>query len=305
MNKQIFAENAIQKLKAHSDKKLGLVMCVVVLLFMTCRTSAIELTFFPGASLLDSKTIEGGYNLALGPMRNINSQWQPETEQLLEGSGTRDIYELPRNRSIKEALASYQQQLQLAGAAPLFICSGHNCGSSASWANQHFNDRRLYGLDQFQHLIAYRLKENGAEHVIVVYVVTRGNQRSYLLVDNFISLQDVARLPNVDTLRTLLEDDQRLLVPLQFTSGKWALNDEYAALLNRLLKLDPTLKLVLVVSDHRAQSLDKNIEQSKIIGGELQKSLSASSGDRVRVEGVGNLVPKRDSEVMVWLFKYH
>lgn len=283
----------------------GCLLAVVACYFPVAH--AAELTQYPGSTLLEQSEIDGSYALALGALRNVNGRWRPDSQMRVEGLGTRFIYELAREVALRDVLEHHQQQMQVLGGQPLFVCFAHKCGSSASWANEHFSQRQLYGLDQYQRYAAYQLPGAEKDIIVVLYMVTRGNKRSYLLVDYIELDQAIKSTPTVDTVKALLEEGQHIPVPLVQVESQWQLETEFAQLISRLLKLDPTLKLAMAVSDHRSKSFDRNLFQSQALGETLisQLDISERMQERVRVQGIGSTVPKRNIEITVWLFEYH
>ena len=267
---------------------------------------AIDLNAFPGARVIESLQQEQDYELALGPMKNINGNWQPDISLLVTGLLERSIYELPRSRSLEEILANYQKQLKSYKAKPLFVCSGHNCGSSGSWANLHFGQRSLYGLDQTQHYLVYQVEQQHHSQIVVIYLVTRGNKRSYLLVDQISVEGPVDHQLSSQTVETLLASGQRLSLMANTAGDNWVLDDNVIAIVARVMKLSPSIKLVVVASDYRSNNLDKNLEQSKNIAQQAVQQLiklGADSG-RLRAEGIGNLADTEEQGVGVWVFQY-
>ena len=277
---------------------------VAVLLSLAQAATALELVPPTDAQLLDSQELPSHYRLALDTLRNVNGRWQPAREQALTGAGTRTIFEFPRGANLAEISGYYQRQLQLLGAAPLFVCVDHRCGSSASWANEFFSERRLYGLDQYQRYAAYKLAGVAGDTIVVLYAVTRGNQRSFLLVDLYQSDKALQETLSIDSLRTLLNEGQKVEVPLERTGQQWQVQASFAELMTRLLKIEPTAKLALVVSDHRSNRLQQNLDSSREIGQQIAEQLAGANADRLRVEGIGNLNPQHSDDVAVWFFRY-
>ncbi|WP_317929341.1 DUF4892 domain-containing protein [Halioxenophilus sp. WMMB6] len=277
-----------------------------LLLTLSSYVYAFDITPIHGSSVTDTSDLSGDYSLALGPMKNINGNWQPETERLLEVVGQRTLYELPRNRNLQETLAYFQQELHASGAVPLFFCSGHNCGSSASWANEHFHERRVYGLDQYQHYLVYQVKASNRSQLVILYLVTRGNQRSYLLMDVVQTEQSVEQVPTRQTLVNLFDNNQSFVLPLQQQGQAWLLPDEYVQLLVLLTKYSPTTKLAMVAADYRSKQLDDNLAGSKMVAEGVVEQLLAAGVDsgRLRAEGIGNLAPRRGGEVSIWVMQY-
>lgn len=278
----------------------------VLTLISVKSVATVELSKYPESTVLTSSQLQGRYTVALAPLRNVNGQWRSDQQLQVESTGIREVLELPRNISIKEVLENYQQQLQLLGAKPLFVCSAHKCGSSASWANEFFSERRLYGLDQHQRYAVYQISGEESDRLIVLYMVTRGNQRSYLLVDQLQVEQKIDREPSVETMKALLQQGQHLQIPLDVTNERIEFTAPYGALIASLLKLDPSLRMVLAVSDHRSQSFDLNLKRSEEAGQGLVASLNQppDASERLSVKGIGSIAPKRGDDIIVWLFEY-
>ncbi len=135
--------------------KSSVFIAVAVCLLVASQLWAVELTAHSNGKLIDQQSLPANYRLALDTLRNINGQWRSTQEQALTGKRTREVFEFARGADLVDSAGHYQLQLQQLGAAPLFACVAHKCGSSASWANEFFADRRLYGLDQYQRYSAY------------------------------------------------------------------------------------------------------------------------------------------------------
>ncbi|GAB2196169.1 hypothetical protein MAH4_05270 [Sessilibacter sp. MAH4] len=267
--------------------------------------NALELTNFRGATLVADQTSDGDYSVPLGPMRNINGNWQPESERLVQGVMSRSLLELPRNHSLTEVMQQYFSQLQRQDATPLYVCQGHTCGSSASWANEFFNDRRLYGLDQYQELLVFQQLDSEGATLATVYGVTRGNQRSYVLVDvvsvDFNSA--INQEPDAKTVEVILKGQRYLSLPVQLQGGKWQMSDALTASITQTLKTSPSLKLALVVVDHRDEKLATNLAKSSDIAEQIKTQIISQQIDTARIEvhGLGSLVPAGESTVSAWL----
>lgn len=136
---------------------------------------------FAGATLVaESPLQQEYYRLALGPQKKIDNVWRAEKLQNLNVGVRRLTQEVPADFTLAEVLDIYGQMLGLADAQLLYACDGRDCGSSNSWANNHFKIKQLYGLDQSQSYRAYQQAEN---KWWVLYVVRRGNKRVYVQVE--------------------------------------------------------------------------------------------------------------------------
>ncbi len=289
----------------HGFKNWAAVLTFFCALCSTLSVNALELVPFPGSNLVDESNNNGDYVVALGPMRNINSRWRAENEQLIQGEVSRIVYELPRTHDLSEVMQSYYAQLQRFDATPLFICQGHTCGSSASWANEHFEERRLYGLDQFQDLAVFQVIQEQEVTLATIYGVTRGNQRSYLLIDlvKIDSSRVIDQTPTVKTVESIIKGKRYLPLPINLVEGEFILTEGFGAVLGQFLKSSPSTNIALVVSDHRNDRLSQNIDNSTGIAESLYQQLQSAgiAANRIEVHGVGNLIPGKKNAVAAWV----
>src|SRR5690554_2957958 len=124
------------------------------------------------------------YRLALGSYRKTEGAWQPARQQRLSGQLTRFTLELPANHSAQAGFEFYLAQLQTLKHRELFSCEARDCGTSNTWANNHFKIIQLYGLDQYQYYAALEVvTESAAPFYVSLYSVRRGNKRVYVQVD--------------------------------------------------------------------------------------------------------------------------
>jgi hypothetical protein len=128
------------------------------------------------------------YTLALGTYRKTRNRWHPEESLHLAGKLKSRTLELSENYDAAEVFEFYRRQLLPQKTSVLFFCESRDCGSSNAWANNHFNIRQLYGLDQFQFYGVYqwRLEPDSPIHYITLYTVRRGNGRVCAQIDVFL-----------------------------------------------------------------------------------------------------------------------
>ncbi|KPQ01431.1 DUF4892 domain-containing protein [Marinobacter sp. HL-58] len=155
---------------------------------------------FPDAELDTEVTIESpGHLVLFSPVREVNDEIRSSAMARLPVKGVGQLYELQRDANREEARNHYLRELQARGAQTLFECSGRNCGRSNVWANQIFDQSKLYGRDSNQdYLVAGSIDENGQPWLTLVYTVTRGNQREYVWVEHLVLPQgtDIPGLGN-------------------------------------------------------------------------------------------------------------
>ncbi|MEM8767340.1 MAG: DUF4892 domain-containing protein [Pseudomonadota bacterium] len=99
-------------------------------------------------------------------------------EHEVRASATREYatYEMPGGTQTRAVIEHYLKQI---GSEPLFTCRGRDCGRSNLWANEVFKQNILLGPDLNQFYFA---GEYG-DHLIALYVIQRGNKRSYAHVE--------------------------------------------------------------------------------------------------------------------------
>nr|WP_269783342.1 DUF4892 domain-containing protein [Marinibactrum halimedae] len=232
---------------------------------------------------------------------NVNGRWQTERSEKLTGVLTRTVYELNNVRDIGNVFSDCLTYLQDHNADPLYRCKGHNCGSSGTWANDHFGQRSLYGLEQYQHYAAVQLRSESATTFIALYGVTRGNRRSYLLVDEFTSTltSTSSLLPQAETLETYLKEQGHIRVPLSLDGTEANISNEFIKILARALKQAPTLNIVIVSSDYRSKKLEDNINASTELAKKTMTALEEQgvNTSRLKAHGIGNLQPRIHAEL--------
>lgn len=124
------------------------------------------------------------HRVMLSPIREVRNEIRSESVARVPVEGQGRLLQLNPDTSRQQARTWYQAQLEGLGADFLFDCSGRECGRSNAWANQIFHQSTLYGRDQDQdYLAAGVVDEQGQGWLVLVYTVTRGNQREYVWVE--------------------------------------------------------------------------------------------------------------------------
>lgn len=138
----------------------------------------------PQASVLyeDAHLPKSDYVLALGKYKKRNNRWRPNESLAVKGSLSRYTVELPKNYSVEDVFAFYTQQLP-STTKTLFRCLERACGESNNWANDHFQIKQLYGLDETQYYGVFEFTHMGVQHYATIYSVRRGNRRLYVQLD--------------------------------------------------------------------------------------------------------------------------
>lgn len=158
--------------------------CICVM--ASCLSAAqLELQTYDNARVIfESQAQTDEYLFALGSYKKVAGVWRLDRQQRLSGKLTRFTLELPEGHSAKNGFDFYLDQLKQVGFRELFYCRSRDCGTSNSWANNHFKILQLYGLDQFQYYGAYEVSaEDNNPFYVALYAVQRGNKRVYMQVD--------------------------------------------------------------------------------------------------------------------------
>jgi hypothetical protein len=277
-----------------------------LVLFLSITLSAkgadLKLQPYPNArEVFHATSQENSFLLALGSYKKIDSNWIVDRSQHLSGDLQRFTYELPADHNAETGFLFFKEQLDKYNLRELFYCRARDCGTSNSWANNHFKIIQLYGLDQHQFYGAYEITNADEKpFYVVLYSVMRGNKRAYVQLDilhaNKVNEFGVASSP--ETLSKLLNTNGYFVFP-DFVSkdsqGSLHLQVKQAhilALVN-LLSLQPKLQLALVGHDYSPKTLVQQQQESKKNAEQIKAALVNSGVDAKRIQtfGVGSLAP--------------
>ncbi|NIE76941.1 DUF4892 domain-containing protein [Pantoea sp. Ap-967] len=208
----------------------------------------------------------------LGPLRKISGRLRVEDKVESRGLVSSVTYELPVERTAREAFTSAREALQQDGGYPLFWCQGRDCGEASLWANDVFANARLNGGDEQQAFILLRRSAEQADTLVALYSVTRGNRRAYLHVEEFVAasaLGDI--LPTAATVLREMRDTGKLDYPdLAEPQANWV------ALLARSLNLDSTLRASL--SGAQAEAWREQLLKAGVRDGRLEVGSAPTDG---------------------------
>lgn len=201
INTSMFNVERFNHNRLNMVSKLRFPNCIqlIGIMFFTCVSSASSnaaqslLELYPNArTLLESKVTAEDYRLAIGPYKKVAGAWRLDKQLPLNGEIKRTTLELPERHTAKNGFEFYADQLKKQNATELFYCKARDCGTSNSWANNHFKVMQLYGLDQFQFYGAYEItRADLNKEYFSIYAVQRGNKRVYLHVEQIIVSQNV------------------------------------------------------------------------------------------------------------------
>lgn len=161
------------------------ICCLAVLMLWVSTVQAEKIEPFPLATLETERTIVSpSHRILLSAVREVNNEIRSASLVRLAVRGVGQRLQISPDSGRDDARDYYLKELAALNAVILFDCTGRDCGRSNVWANQIFNEATLYGRDADQDYIAaaYRDAED-AVHVVLVYTVTRGNQREYAWIE--------------------------------------------------------------------------------------------------------------------------
>ena len=140
---------------------------------------------FPDSNLVSVEfESDSNYRLILGRLQRSRGVVVPESEERIRGDVSKLIFEIPREYSAEDVYGFFRSSFSDKGYEELFGCIGRECGSSNYWANDIFRNRVLYGPERNQYFLNVRTQTEGAEPAhIALYVITRGNRRTYAYVE--------------------------------------------------------------------------------------------------------------------------
>lgn len=261
----------------------------------------LKLQNYPGARLVfQSEQEDDDYLLALGSYKKVDSNWIVDRSQRLSGMLKRSTIELPSDHNAEQGFTFYKEQLDKYNLRELFYCKARDCGTSNSWANNHFKIIQLYGLDQYQFYGAYEITNADEKpFYVVLYAVIRGNKRAYVHLEilhvNKVDEFGVASSP--ETLSKLLNTNGYFVFPELVRDGQSGaqvhIKKAHIQALVSLLNNEPQLKLALVGHDYSAATIEQQQLASKANAEQIKTALVAAgvNPQRLQTYGIGSLAP--------------
>lgn len=275
-----------------SEKIISLLIVVLLLSAWGSAASALSLARYEQArTLSESQTPSIDYRLALGTLKKVDNDWRAEREQILGGQLSRFTQELDEGHSEKAVFEYYRQQILKMGGQELFVCESRSCGSSATWANQRFGIKELYGLDQYQHYSALAVElEDGLRAYVALYTVRRGNKRSYAQVDILTGGNRTELVSSPEVVTGRLRAGEQFRLP-ELSGGK--LTDDQLNAIVSALRAERSWQIAIVGVDTGSGGLSVQQQRSLEAATAIQQQLVAAgvSSDRLQVFGLGGLMP--------------
>ena len=241
------------------------------------------------------------YLLGLGSYKKIAGAWRVDRQQRLSGNLARYTLELPERHSANNGFDFYLDQLQNFNFRELYHCKGRDCGTSNSWANNHFKIPLLYGLDQFQQYGAYEvISSDDTPFYVALYAVQRGNKRVYVQLD-VLHVTDTVELGIAASpesiIKSLLANGYYVFPDFVVDDAKGKANvrikPAHIQALIDVLAQQPDWKIALVGHDYTAASLAQQQDNSQRYAEQLSAALQEKGvmANRLSTYGIGGLAP--------------
>lgn len=257
------------------------------------------LQVYPRAEIVEESEMQvADYRLAASAARRVGGRWAGE-ELRLDGELSRITMLIPEGHDPEDVFRYYRQRLMAADARALYQCGERNCGSSNSWANDIFEVKLLYGLDQHQY---YGLFEVVAEGdlltYVAVYTVRRGNRRVYGHLEILKTEQSsaAAAVSNPATIVEQLRDQGFYpLAGLQLEGDELRLTAQHVQAVQQALGSDRRLNLRIVGHDYSERPLSEQIQRSRQFAEQVRQQLidAGVAEERLEAHGIGSLAPSR------------
>lgn len=198
---------------------LRLVLVLVFLYSANTQADAFTVPLPDNAERLKPETVQqGNLRIALGRVREVNSRWQFEKEKTIKGELRAATWQLDSNATYADTADYFINWVKQSDQELLYHCSGRACGASNLWANNYFEDWRLYGPDAKQYY--WVLRDNS--RYVLLYLIERGNRNVYLHIQYLIDEQQ-SQLPNSLVLNAQCQQPQLASLAKSALAKQWLL----------------------------------------------------------------------------------
>lgn len=119
-----------------------------------------------------------GFPIPLGKMKKIRGSWQLEHSEPVSGELERTTWQVrgePVQVLFDEAFAVLKDRATL-----VWSCNNRGCGNASEWASRVYQERLLYGRDEYQNYAAFRTE---AGEWLTLFSAARTTDRQYLHLD--------------------------------------------------------------------------------------------------------------------------
>jgi len=244
---------------------------------------------YPHAQVVQQQTKKSDdYVLPVGRLRKIDGVWRAHKDLRLKGELQRMTWMLPVGQSVSTAAQYYEALLASHDAQRLFVCDARDCGSSNEWANGVFNERELYGPDRNQMYRAYVIEQGTHWVYVALYLIERGNERSYVHIDH-IRVEGAA----AGSYLSLLEINQYLSIKRDELNQPQVLTQKLDAVAQYLAS-NNNYRVRLVGNTYGSADVGALQQSSLQLATQLLALLKKNGVDEKRLQafGIGPLAPR-------------
>lgn len=285
--------------------KIGLSLAFIFSLSFAVQTvCAVEVILqqYPNARIIfETKGETKDYTLALSSYKKISGLWRVDRQVRLSGQQERYTVELPEGHSADNGFDFYLDQLNNYNLRELFHCKARDCGTSNSWANNHFKILQLYGLDQYQQYGAYEITNADEKpFYVALYTVRRGNKRVVAQIDmlHIDQLVEPGIASSPESLIKTLEASGYYVFPDVVVDGvagnsKMQIKPAHIRALVDVLSIKSDWKLALVGHEYAPMPLVVQQKKSQGYADQLKAALIGEGVDKNRLltYGMASLAP--------------
>ena len=268
---------------------------------------ASQVPLYSHATVEYLKKSEGGeHQFLFSTPKRINNSLYIENELLLSGERHDLLLKLKITGTLKDAFNYYKNLIASKGKLA-YLCEERACGGSNYWANDIFNESKLYGRDSEQYYLAGRIRLDGKDYVLSAYVVQNGRRQHYIYLSY---IKDTTQKLRVENPLGLEQSAQLKVWEQGVYFEKPELSDEQIAFITQALNDNKSLKLWLasyrvLPKAHTVPELmgksEQALTQFKAI---LAKQLNIDEG-RVKTKNVGPFYNQSDNQSAVEWFRIY
>jgi hypothetical protein len=228
------------------------------------------------------------YVLPVGRLRKVDGVWRAQKDLRLKGELQRITWMLPTGQTVSMAGQYYEALLASHDAQRLYACDARDCGSSNEWANGVFKVSELYGPDRNQVFRAYVIEEGVHWNYIALYLIERGNGRSYVHIDHM-RVQGAA----AGSYLSLLEINQYLSIRSDELKQPQSLAQKLDAVA-QYLEAHPGHRVRLVGHAYGSGAVEGLQQSSLFLAQQVAAMLKKNGVDEKRIQafGIGPLAPR-------------
>ena len=120
-----------------------------------------------------------GFPIALGKMKKISGTWQPEVFEPVTGELLRETWQV----TDVSVVGLFDETVEMLStfAELRYFCASRECGNASEWASRVYQQRLLYGRDEFLRFAAFQTPQG---RWVTVFSAARSADRQYLHIDS-------------------------------------------------------------------------------------------------------------------------